>query len=102
MADRIKDGADEDRLLEALSADKVQQNLSPDDRFGLVLKLATPEKPAKPQAPIVKMGDVGTMEKGKSELRIKLKRQHQVEFAEFLEEEMDALLTKYHQLQKEL
>lgn len=100
LADCLKDGADENQLLETLSSDKVQKNLSPDDRFGLIIKLAKPEKPTKARAPSVSLGEVGTMQKGKNELRIKLKKQHQIEFADFLEREMGALLAKYDQLRK--
>ncbi|WP_424984250.1 plasmid partitioning protein RepB [Maritalea sp. S77] len=101
LADCLKNGADETQLLETLSSDKVQKNLSPDDRFGLIIKLARPGKPSKSRAPSLSLGEVGTMQRGKNELRIKLKKQHQVEFAEFLEREMDALLEKYNQLRKE-
>ncbi|TDQ60434.1 ParB family chromosome partitioning protein [Maritalea mobilis] len=95
LADRLKEGVDEDQLLNTLSDDKVQKNLSPDDRFSLILKLAKPEKPSKSREPSLSLGEVGTMQKGKNEVRIKLKKQHQVEFAEFLESEMEALLEKY-------
>ncbi|MCF4098416.1 plasmid partitioning protein RepB [Maritalea mediterranea] len=101
LADRLKEGVDEDRLLDTLSTDKVQTNLSPDDRFGLTLKLAKPEKPSTQRAPSLSLGEVGTLQRGKNEVRIKLKKQHQVEFANFLEREMDTLLEKYNRLRKE-
>lgn len=100
LADRLKDGVDENQLLETLSADKVKKNLSPEGRFGLILKLATPDAPEKSHAPITRLGDVGSMQMGKSEVRIKLRKKHQADFAKFLEHEMDALLEKYHRSRK--